>query len=121
MQRVFDEAGATGTQRLLGCVSEPVSGPRSGGGVATEGTVASGTRGLKEHPASIATTIATPSRHRSPCFMGLILLEAFGAGAVLILIVWWTMFSGRKRGEIDDTSVHKNGDAADADDERPPT
>lgn len=53
--------------------------------------------------------------------MGLILLEAFGAGAVLILIVWWTMFSGRKRGEIDDTSVHKNGDAADADDERPPT
>ncbi len=53
--------------------------------------------------------------------MGLILLEAFGAGAVLILIVWWTMFSGRKRGEIDDTSVHQNGDAADADDERPPT
>ena len=48
--------------------------------------------------------------------MGLILLEAFAAGAVLILIVWWTMFSGRKRGEIDDTPAHKNGDAADADD-----
>ena len=35
--------------------------------------------------------------------MGLILLEALGAGLVLILIVWWTMFSGRKGGEIDDT------------------
>jgi hypothetical protein len=32
--------------------------------------------------------------------MGLILLEAFLAGAVLILIVWWTMFSGRKGGEL---------------------
>lgn len=31
--------------------------------------------------------------------MWLILLEAFGAGLVLVLIVWWTMFSGRKRGE----------------------
>ncbi|MEJ8821809.1 hypothetical protein WKW80_07140 [Variovorax humicola] len=33
--------------------------------------------------------------------MGLILLEAFLAGAVFILIVWWTMFSGRKGGELD--------------------
>ena len=31
--------------------------------------------------------------------MGLILLEALGALALLIFIVWWTMFSGRKRGE----------------------
>jgi hypothetical protein len=31
--------------------------------------------------------------------MWVILLEAFGAMALLILIVWWTMFSGRKRGE----------------------
>ncbi|MET0208631.1 MAG: hypothetical protein ABWZ88_11905 [Variovorax sp.] len=33
--------------------------------------------------------------------MGLILLEALGAGLLLVLIVWWTMFSGRKGGEID--------------------
>jgi hypothetical protein len=33
--------------------------------------------------------------------MGLILLEAFAAGAALVLIVWWTMFSGRKGGELD--------------------
>jgi hypothetical protein len=31
--------------------------------------------------------------------MWLILLEAFGALALLVLIVWWTMFSGRKGGE----------------------
>jgi hypothetical protein len=31
--------------------------------------------------------------------MWLILLEAFGALAVLVLIVWWTMFSGRRNGE----------------------
>ncbi|MDM0027624.1 hypothetical protein [Variovorax saccharolyticus] len=35
--------------------------------------------------------------------MGLILLEALAAGIVLVLIVWWTMFSGRKGGELDDT------------------
>jgi hypothetical protein len=34
--------------------------------------------------------------------MGLILLEALGAGIVLVLIVWWTMFSGRKSGELHD-------------------
>jgi len=33
--------------------------------------------------------------------MGLILLEALLALIVLIAIVWWTMFSGRKRGELE--------------------
>ena len=32
--------------------------------------------------------------------MELILLEALLALVVLALIVWWTMFSGRKRGEL---------------------
>jgi hypothetical protein len=31
--------------------------------------------------------------------MWLILLEAFGAMLLLVLIVWWTMFSGRRKGE----------------------
>jgi ABC-type transporter Mla subunit MlaD len=31
--------------------------------------------------------------------MWVILLEALGALALLVLIVWWTMFSGRKGGE----------------------
>ena len=32
--------------------------------------------------------------------MALILLEAFAALVILLLIVWWTMFSGRKNGEL---------------------
>lgn len=31
--------------------------------------------------------------------MTLILLEALGAGLLLVFIVWWTMFSGRRGGE----------------------
>ncbi len=31
--------------------------------------------------------------------MWVILLEALGALLVLLLIVWWTMFAGRTRGE----------------------
>lgn len=33
--------------------------------------------------------------------MWLLILEALGALALLVLLVWWTMFSGRKRGERD--------------------
>ena len=32
--------------------------------------------------------------------MVLLLLEALGALVLLIFIVWWTMFSGRKNGEL---------------------
>jgi cbb3-type cytochrome oxidase subunit 3 len=59
----------------------------------------SGCRVPVEQAASVAT-IASPTSHWSPLFMGLILLEALGAGIVFILIIWWTMFSGRKRGEL---------------------
>lgn len=31
--------------------------------------------------------------------MWVIVLEALGAGLLLVFIVWWTMFSGRRRGE----------------------
>ena len=31
--------------------------------------------------------------------MALIVLEAMGALLVLVFIVWWTMFSGRNKGE----------------------
>jgi len=34
--------------------------------------------------------------------MLMILLEALGAGLILVLIVWWTMFSGRRNGERKD-------------------
>ncbi len=32
--------------------------------------------------------------------MSLLLLEALGALLLALLIVWWTMFSGRKHGEL---------------------
>jgi hypothetical protein len=49
-------------------------------------------------PASVVPRIgAAASRlaHRKARVMWVILLEAFGAGALLVFIVWWTMFSGR--------------------------
>ena len=37
--------------------------------------------------------------------MVLLLLEALGALLLLVFIVWWTMFSGRQKGELKDKSV----------------
>jgi hypothetical protein len=36
--------------------------------------------------------------------MLLILLEALGAGLILVAIVWWTMFSGRSEAEHEESS-----------------
>ena len=36
--------------------------------------------------------------------MALLLLEALGALLLLVFIVWWTMFSGRKNGELKDSA-----------------
>ncbi|MBI5925066.1 MAG: hypothetical protein HY836_05650 [Aquabacterium sp.] len=43
--------------------------------------------------------------------MWLIVLEAVGALAVLVFVVWWTMFAGRHRGELprDDRDVDRGG------------
>ena len=41
--------------------------------------------------------------------MTLLLLEALGALLILIFIVWWTMFSGRKNGELKDDKDEKQG------------
>jgi hypothetical protein len=65
-----------------------------GSGTSAEG----GVGGALTHAARLPTinTVATSQRVR---FMGLILLEALLALVLLIAIVWWTMFSGRKNGE----------------------
>jgi len=39
--------------------------------------------------------------------MLLILLEALGAGCILVLIVWWTMFSGRADSEAKHLAAHE--------------
>lgn len=48
--------------------------------------------------------------------MWLIFLEALGALLLLVLIVWWTMFSGRRKGELDDTGPEQTTRPADTDD-----
>jgi hypothetical protein len=53
----------------------------------------------KPNAAAIITAVFTT---RVRCVMVLLLLEAFGAMVLLIFIVWWTMFSGRKNGELKD-------------------
>jgi len=39
-----------------------------------------------------------------------LLLEALGALVLLVFIVWWTMFSGRKKGELSDTVEREKRD-----------
>ena len=43
--------------------------------------------------------------------MVLLLLEALGALLLLVFIVWWTMFSGREKGELKDKPVPGEGEA----------
>ena len=42
--------------------------------------------------------------------MILLLLEALGALLLLVFIVWWTMFSGRDKGELKDESARTAAD-----------
>ncbi|WP_341684747.1 hypothetical protein [Limnohabitans sp.] len=43
--------------------------------------------------------------------MWLLVVEALAALVILVLIVWWTMFSGRKGGELEDTDKHNDTQA----------
>ena len=45
--------------------------------------------------------------------MLLIVLDALGALLLLVLIVWWTMFSGRKKGELLPLAEDKKHSTAD--------
>jgi hypothetical protein len=85
------------------------SGPLSPGTTTAPGTgagkMAPGDEGLVgagrvAQAASVPTISAVITRRRSVNFMGLILLEALLALVVLVAIVWWTMFSGRRGGEL---------------------
>lgn len=90
-----------------------------GVGVPGDGGLASGLagrsgvgEGVRAQPARLPRIAAASNarRHRGaggrpmPCreeenVMWVILLEALGAGLLLVVIVWWTMFHGRNRGE----------------------
>ena len=49
-----------------------------------------------------------PENHEFP--MTLLLLEALGALLIFVFIIWWTMFSGRKNGELKDDTGKKPAD-----------
>ena len=75
------------------------------GGVGTEGAGGNGALEQATSAATVTTSVPrigaaasrlAPSRAR---IMWVIVLEALAALALLLLIVWWTMFSGRQRGE----------------------
>jgi len=70
---------------------------RVGAGVGGVGAVTGGA-GAVAHPTSSEATakLQWRNQHRDP-IMWLILLEAALAGALLLFIVWWTMFDKPKK------------------------
>ena len=66
-------------------------------------------------PAQKASTIKNNTEGTRKRFMVYILLEAFLAGMILVVIVWWTMFSNRPGGEIQDAANDEGKDAASPD------
>jgi hypothetical protein len=70
-------------------------------------------------------TMQNQPPYRSKRFMIYILLEAFLAGMLLVVIVWWTMFSGRPGGErqVDPSDTGRAPDPAQEGDEgvKPPS
>jgi len=79
-----------------------IPGDQGEGDDGDEGAATGACTGTLPQAASIPTISAFAATHRRR-FMSLILLEALGAMVLLIVIVWWTMFSGRKGGELKDT------------------
>src|SRR5690606_18267438 len=96
---------ATGTQRLLvRCWADPAGGTETAGtsGAGTDptrGPTAQATR-LPTIPAATAHRSTDPFNPSIPFAMTLLLLEALGALLIFLFIVWWTMFSGRRKGEL---------------------
>jgi hypothetical protein len=76
-------AGTGGAPGTVGRASSTGAGAWPGGG---------------EAQAASKPRIAAAAQ-RANAFMWVILLEALGALLILVFIVWWTMFSGRRRGE----------------------
>jgi hypothetical protein len=75
------------------------------GGVTTAGGGVSGCGGVAQAvsmPTMNGIAILRHARrnHTVNLSMTLLLLEALGALLILLFIIWWTMFSGRKKGEL---------------------
>jgi cytoskeletal protein RodZ len=83
-----------------GCVLEPVASDQGAWAV---GVLPQATK---------APTISATHPQRRIRFMVWLFLEALGAGCILVGIIWWTMFSGRKNGELPnaDEAARENND-----------
>jgi hypothetical protein len=68
-------------------------------GAAVTGSLGVGVSAVTLAQPTSVPTIATSFHHRKHARMTLLLLEALGAGLIFIFIIWWTMFSGRNKGE----------------------
>jgi nitrogen fixation-related uncharacterized protein len=79
------------------------------GGLALGVCASLGWRGGLEQATKLPTISAHAVCHRS-CLMLLILLEALAAGCILVLIVWWTMFSGRSEAEKEHERVSQENE-----------
>jgi hypothetical protein len=94
-----------GTGAGAGCaggVTGTVGGVSGRGGVAQAARVPT----IKGH----ATLRPARRNHTVTRSMTLLLLEALGALLIFLFIIWWTMFSGRKKGELpDDVEREKAG------------
>ncbi|MFT4991164.1 MAG: hypothetical protein ACI9LD_000346 [Polaromonas sp.] len=102
----------TGTQRLLPCTRVPdASGVDTGeagwlsaaGGTLLASGVGHTGGGVLTAQAvtqSAPPIMKIPLANRKKFDMILLLLEALAALLILVFIVWWTMFSGRRSGEI---------------------
>ena len=90
----------TGTQRERARISTAAA---TGGGADAAGPGAGGGATTLAQPASSAPPRIAANRkgrtRKARSDMWVILLEALAALALLVLIVWWTMFHGRHRGE----------------------
>ncbi len=65
--------------------------------------------------AGIAWPSAPAAFARDNLGMWLIIVEALAAGLILVLIVWWTMFSGRRGGERHSDAAESTGPTDPAD------
>ena len=85
-------------------------------GVVSERCKSGGDEQAEMTPAAKASTIKIKTRGTRKRFMIYILLEAFLAGMILVVIVWWTMFSNRPGGEVkpEEKSEHEGAQSQDA-------
>jgi cyanate permease len=82
-----------------------------GAGAAGRGGGAASYSGVEQAATPrIAAAIAVRRDVAGVRTMWVILLEALAALALLVFIVWWTMFSGRRRGEPRDAE-HADDDS----------